>query len=69
MRHIAGFGRFWYEFIIGDDWRLALTVVLTLVAVNLGAHFGATWTWFVLPVAILGALAFSLWRATTAQGL
>ena len=24
------FGRFWYEFIVGDDWRIAAGVVLVL---------------------------------------
>ena len=27
-----GFGRFWYDFVVGDDWRIALGVVLVLAA-------------------------------------
>jgi hypothetical protein len=30
MRLARGFGRFWYDFIIGDDWRIATGVVLVL---------------------------------------
>ena len=30
MRFVRGFGRFWFDFIIGDDWRIALGVVLVL---------------------------------------
>ena len=30
MRFLVGFGRFWYEFIVGDDWRIAAEVVLIL---------------------------------------
>ena len=30
MRFIRGFGRFWFDFIVGDDWRIALGVVLVL---------------------------------------
>ena len=27
MRHLAAFGRFWYDFLVGDDWIIAATVV------------------------------------------
>ena len=30
MRYVRGFGRFWFDFIVGDDWRIALGVVLVL---------------------------------------
>lgn len=30
MRFLRGFGRFWFDFIVGDDWRIALGVVLVL---------------------------------------
>jgi hypothetical protein len=30
VRFLLGFGRFWYEFIVGDDWRIAAEVVLIL---------------------------------------
>ena len=30
MRYLVGFGRFWYEFIVGDDWRIAAGVTLVL---------------------------------------
>ena len=29
---LRGFVRFWYDFIVGDDWRIALGVVLVLGA-------------------------------------
>ena len=32
MRLLRGFGRFWYDFIVGDDWRIALGVVVVLAA-------------------------------------
>lgn len=32
MHFVRGFLRFWYDFVIGDDWRIALGVVLVLVA-------------------------------------
>ena len=35
MRLITGFLRFWWEFVIGDDWRIAagVAVVLGIAAV------------------------------------
>jgi hypothetical protein len=27
---VRGFGRFWFDFVVGDDWRIALGVVLVL---------------------------------------
>ena len=27
---IRGFGQFWYDFLIGDDWKIAAAVVATL---------------------------------------
>ena len=32
MRFLRAFGRFWYDFIVGDDWRIAGGVVLVLAA-------------------------------------
>ncbi|HTE58901.1 MAG TPA: hypothetical protein VK631_01030 [Solirubrobacteraceae bacterium] len=39
MRFIRAFGRFWYDFVVGDDWRIAAGVVLVLAA---GAALVAT---------------------------
>jgi hypothetical protein len=35
MKFIVGFGRFWWDFIIGEDWKIAagVAVVLALGAV------------------------------------
>ncbi len=30
MRAIVGFGRFWWDFVVGDDWRIAAGVVTSL---------------------------------------
>jgi hypothetical protein len=45
MRYLVGFGRFWYEFIVGDDWRIAagVTLVLALGAVAVAAGLGGEW--------------------------
>ena len=30
MKYLKDFGQFWYDFIIGDDWKIAVAVVLAL---------------------------------------
>ena len=30
MKHVAAFGRFWWDFVVGDDWRIAAGVVVVL---------------------------------------
>ena len=32
MRLVAGFARFWWDFVVGDDWRIAAGVVAVLGA-------------------------------------
>ena len=27
---VKGFGRFWYDFIVGDDWKIAAAIVTAL---------------------------------------
>ena len=30
MKYLKALGQFWYDFIIGDDWNIAVAVVLAL---------------------------------------
>ena len=30
MRYLRAFGRFWWDFIVGDDWRVAAGIALAL---------------------------------------
>jgi hypothetical protein len=30
MKAVKAFGRFWYDFVIGDDWKIAAAVALAL---------------------------------------
>jgi hypothetical protein len=41
MRFVKAFGQFWYDFIIGDDWKIAVAVVSGLIVVFLIMHTGA----------------------------
>ena len=62
MSRLAAFGRFWWEFVIGDDWLVAVLVVAAIgaTAVLAAANLAA---WWLLPIAILGVLWVSLRRA------
>ncbi len=35
MKFLKAFGQFWYDFIIGDDWKIAVAVVLALIVLFL----------------------------------
>lgn len=32
MRYLLGFGRFWWDFVVGEDWRIAAAVTGILSA-------------------------------------
>ena len=59
MKQLTQFGKFWYDFIIGDDWRIAVGVVITIAGVFLATHHGLNW-WWVLPLAVAALLAVSV---------
>jgi len=67
VRRLAGFGRFWYDFVIGDDWTVAAGVAVALLVTYLLAHSGVTSVWFVLPAMVAAGLSASLWRATAGR--
>jgi hypothetical protein len=64
MNGLRRFGVFWYDFIVGDDWRIAVGVVVGLAVTALLAHGAHIRAWWLLPVVVLGGLAVSLWVAT-----
>ena len=33
MKFLKAFGLFWYDFVIGDDWKIAVYVVVSLAIV------------------------------------
>ena len=61
MRYVRGFGLFWWDFIVGDDWRVAVGIGLAL---GVTALLATTWTgaWIVLPLAVAAVLGLSLRR-------
>jgi hypothetical protein len=63
MARLKAFGAFWYDFVIGDDWVLAVGVVLALAITALVASMSPT-GWWILPAAIVIVLPLSVWRGT-----
>jgi hypothetical protein len=58
---VMGFFRFWYEFIVGDDWTEAAAVLVALlVSAFLQANHISPW-WLV-PLVVIGATGLSLKR-------
>ena len=62
MRFVVAFFRFWYEFIVGDDWLVAAGVVAALAITWVLAHNDVA-AWWLMPVAVVALLIISLWRA------
>jgi asparagine N-glycosylation enzyme membrane subunit Stt3 len=61
---LKAFGRFWYDFIIGDDWKIAVAVVsaltvvtLLLVGTSIGDHLLAVLGGAIIVVAFAISLA------------
>jgi hypothetical protein len=63
MKYLKSFGKFWWDFIIGDDWRLAVGVVAGLGITELLTHDDVN-AWWILPLVVAITLTWSLRRAT-----
>jgi hypothetical protein len=59
---IVAFGRFWYRYIFGDDWTIAVAIFIGLaVAAALNSnHIPA---WWLIPLIVFIMLGISLRRA------
>ena len=60
---IRAFAAFWYDFVVGDDWLIALGVVIGLALTYLLSRTTVP-AWWLLPLALAVLLPLSLWRAT-----
>jgi hypothetical protein len=57
------FARFWWDFVVGDDWRVALGVVVALGVTALLVAAGVN-AWWLMPAAVAAVLWLSLRRAS-----
>lgn len=61
-RRGSAFVGFCYDFVVGDDWSIAV-VVITALALTSALEATTVPLWCVLPAAVLVVLPLSLWRA------
>jgi hypothetical protein len=66
MRYLKGFFAFWYDFIVGEAWEVAVGVGTSLVVISAATHSGEAalrrYGWVFLPLIIAGLLGYSIWR-------
>jgi hypothetical protein len=61
MKYVKAFGRFWWNFIVGDDWTVAAGVAVALALVWILTHHGVN-AWWLLPLAVVLLTGISVWR-------
>ena len=61
MKYLRSFGLFWWNFVVGDDWRVAAGLAVALFMTWLLEH-NDTSAWWLLPVAVGLVLAESVRR-------
>jgi hypothetical protein len=62
MRRVEALLRFIWDFVVGDDWRIALGVVIALALTALVATTTVS-AWWILPLGVAAVLCLSVWRA------
>ncbi|TMD53277.1 MAG: hypothetical protein E6I85_08675 [Chloroflexi bacterium] len=60
---MVAFGRFWYRFIVGDDWTVAAAVGVGLVLTALLNLQGIP-AWWLVPIIVVVMVGASLRRAS-----
>jgi hypothetical protein len=63
VSRVRAFGRFWWDFVVGDDWRVAFFVGVAIALTAILAHSGYDDVWWLLPLAVLAVTTVSLRRA------
>ncbi|MGH2835910.1 MAG: hypothetical protein ACRDLT_11920 [Solirubrobacteraceae bacterium] len=57
--------RFLWDFVVGDDWRIALGVTVALLVTLVLSNSGVT-SWWLLPVVVVLMLSLSVWGVARA---
>jgi hypothetical protein len=60
-RAIVGFFRFWYDFVIGDDWTVAASIAVALVVTSVLNRDGLP-AWWLVPLTVVVVTGSSLRR-------
>ena len=64
LRNLRKFGAFSYDFIIGDDWRVALSIAVALGVTTAVNRLTCAAVWWIVVVTVVAALPMSIYRAT-----
>jgi hypothetical protein len=67
MKYLRSFALFWWDFIVGDDWRVAVGLAVALAATWALAHNDIS-AWWLLPVAVAVLLVGSVRRESQSSG-
>jgi hypothetical protein len=59
MSYVIAFGRFWWNFAVGDEWRVAAGLVLAFALTWVLAHHGVA-AWWPLPLGVVLLLVGSV---------
>ena len=60
MTRIRQLLRFLWDFVIGDDWRIAAAVAVALVVTLVLSNNGVA-AWWLLPIVVAVILSVSVW--------
>ena len=58
---LAAFGRFWYDFIIGDDWTVAVAVLAGLIVTGI-LNANNIVAWWLMPIIVIVMTGISVRR-------
>jgi uncharacterized membrane protein len=61
LDRVRAFGAFWYDFVVGDDWRVAVLVVVAL-ATTYAVSTTSVPAWWVPPVFVAVIIPMSALR-------
>lgn len=68
LRSLAGIGRFFYAFVVGDDWTVAAVMLLAMVvtAAMVASQINA---WWLVPILAVVMTGVTLWRRGGPDGV
>ncbi len=67
MSRVKALGRFLWDFVVGDDWRIAVAVAAALLITLVLANNGIA-AWWLLPVVVAAILGLSVWAVARNRG-
>jgi hypothetical protein len=66
VSRVRQFLRFLWDFVVGDDWRIAVCVALALILTLVLSNNDVA-AWWLLPLVVAGVLSVSVWAVARRQ--